>query len=479
VPRHATTNRDEQSPDDLTAAPGGRRTPGPGGMHVSYHPGAPVVRRWRTWYVSTKLKFIIACVAAACWVGVSAWISLAWIGDLADHVTIVPAVVLVSLLAFVPGFLVAFLTAGALLDSQPALVRAHPTAPLTILIAARNEAASISDTLRSLAAQDYAGEISVLLVDNGSTDATAVLAEQAGLATGMALTVMQESTSGKSHALNAGLARVNTSLVITLDADTLLHMSAIRLLVARLQASPPDVVAVAGDVMVRNSRNGLLSRMQAWDYMLGIAAIKRIQGLFQGTLVAQGAFSLYRTEDVRAVGAWPDAIGEDIVLTWQLMRRGRIYYEPLAVAFTSAPERLRGLVRQRSRWARGMLEGISAVPPWRQPRGMARALTGIDLAIPLLDLAYVFVWLPGLVLACFGCFWFVGPMTVAVLPMTVLVYGLLLHFQRRRVLEPLGLVHRRNGWAFVIFLVFYQALMSATSVYGYAQEVFRRKRSWK
>jgi biofilm PGA synthesis N-glycosyltransferase PgaC len=207
--------------------------------------------------------------------------------------------------------------------------------------------------------------------------------------------------------------------------------------------------------------------------------VKRIQGLFQGTLVAQGAFSLYRTDDVRAVEGWPDAIGEDIVLTWQLMRRGRIYYEPLAVAFTSAPEPLRGLVRQRSRWARGMLEGLRTVPPWRQRRAMARAMTSIDLVIPFLDVAYVFVWLPGLVLACFGYFWFVGPMTVAVLPMTMFVYGLLLHFQRRRVLEPLGLVHRRNALAFVIFLVFYQALMSATSVYGYAQELFGRKRSWK
>ena len=451
----------------------------PGGMHVSYAPAEPAVRRWRSLYLSTGQKFAVACLVAAAWVGLSAWISLPWIGDLARHVTVVPAVVLVSLLAFVPGFLVAFLAAGALLDRQPTLVSASPTAPLTVLIAARNEAASICDTLRSLAAQDYAGDISVVLVDNGSTDETAVLARDAASNAGMVLTVLHESTPGKSHALNTGLATVRTPLVITLDADTLLQRSAIRLLVARLEASPPDVVAVAGDVMVRNSRNGLLARLQAWDYLLGIAAVKRIQGLFQGTLVAQGAFSLYRTDDVRAVEGWPDAIGEDIVLTWQLMRRGRIYYEPLAVAFTSAPEPLRGLVRQRSRWARGMLEGLRTVPPWRQRRAMARAMTSIDLVIPFLDVAYVFVWLPGLVLACFGYFWFVGPMTVAVLPMTMFVYGLLLHFQRRRVLEPLGLVHRRNALAFVIFLVFYQALMSATSVYGYAQELFGRKRSWK
>ena len=75
------------------------------------------------------------------------------------------------------------------------------------------------------------------------------------------------------------------------------------------------VQAVAGSVLVRNSRDSLGTRMQEWDYFLGIASVKRMQGLYQGTLVAQGAFSLYRTEAVLAAGGWPDAIGEDIVLT--------------------------------------------------------------------------------------------------------------------------------------------------------------------
>ena len=66
-------------------------------------------------------------------------------------------------------------------------------------------------------------------------------------------------------------------------------------------------------MLVRISRANLLTRMQEWDYYLGIAAVKRLQGLFQSTLVAQGAFSIYRTERVRAIGGWPDAIGEDIV----------------------------------------------------------------------------------------------------------------------------------------------------------------------
>ena len=93
---------------------------------------------------------------------------------------------------------------------------------------------------------------------------------------------------------------------------------------------------------------------------------------------------------MRAIGGWPDAIGEDIVLTWKLLRTNRrVFYEPMAVSFTSAPEDLRTFARQRSRWARGMIEGIRTVPPWHQPRPMARVLTAIDLAVPFLDTAYI------------------------------------------------------------------------------------------
>jgi poly-beta-1,6-N-acetyl-D-glucosamine synthase len=221
------------------------------------------------------------------------------------------------------------------------------------------------------------------VVDNGSTDGTRALAEAYGAATGQRVRCIDEPRPGKSHALNTGLAAVETELVITLDADTLLHPQAIRQLVARLLSAPPDVQAVAGSVLVRNSRDNLWTRMQEWDYFLGIASVKRMQGLYQGTLVAQGAFSLYRAQALLQAGGWPDAIGEDIVLTWQLMRRGaRVYYEPSAVAFTAAPTRLVHLARQRARWARGMIEGIRSVKPWNQPRWMLRFLTGIDLLIP-------------------------------------------------------------------------------------------------
>jgi poly-beta-1,6-N-acetyl-D-glucosamine synthase len=441
--------------------------------------GTPQLARRRL-YASVTVKFVVAQVLAAGWLGVSVWLSLPWVRELAATITIAPAVLVVCLIAYLPGWLVAFLAVSLLLDRQPPLRRTQPAVPVTVLIAARNEAERIQETISYIARQDYQGPIEVLVVDNGSADGTWAVAEAYGAATGQPVRCISEPRPGKSHALNTGLAAVGTELVITLDADTLLHPGAVRQLVARLLNAPPDVQAVAGSVLVRNSRDSLWTRMQEWDYFLGIASVKRMQGLYQGTLVAQGAFSLYRTQAVLEAGGWPDAIGEDIVLTWQLMRNGaRVYYEPSAVAFTAAPTRLVHLARQRARWARGMIEGLRSVKPWNQPRGLLRFLTAIDLLIPALDVAYALVWLPGLVLAATGRYWIVGPYTLAVLPLTLVVNAILYRFQRRRVFNLLGLRVRRNALGFLGFVLAYQMLMSPIAVVGYGQELLGLRRRWK
>ena len=140
------------------------------------------------------------------------------------------------------------------------------------------------------------------------------------------------------------------------------------------------------EVLVKNSRENFIARIQEWDYFLGIASIKRLQGLYQGTLVAQGAFSLYKTSVIKEVGGWLDAIGEDIVLTWSFLKNNSmVYFEPLAVAFTEVPASMKHLFRQRSRWARGMIEALNLVKPWKQPIGYVRYMTSINLIMPYLD----------------------------------------------------------------------------------------------
>ncbi|WP_445005768.1 glycosyltransferase family 2 protein [Exiguobacterium alkaliphilum] len=446
----------------------------------------PVETKWgrnrigNRWYWTIMTRFWLSHGFSLVWLLFSVYISLPWLMDLAKLTNLPLALFIIGGIAYIPGYLMAFLLASLVLDRQPPFKEEHPNEAVTVMIAAYNEESSIYETIRYVATQDYTGPLHLLVIDNNSNDNTSAEVLRAKEDFSLPITLLHEQKPGKFQALNFGLTHITTPYVITLDADTLIHPSAVRFLVARLVSSPKDVCAVAGSMLVRNSRRSFWTRLQEWDYFLGIASIKRLQGLYQGTLVAQGAFSLYETAAVQEVGGWPDAIGEDIVLTWRLLEtKRRVYFEPLAVAFTDAPESFRHFARQRSRWARGMVEGLQEVKPWRQPQLYTKYLTGVNLIMPYLDIAYTFFWIPGLILALFGHYWIVGPMTLLVLPLTVLSYGLLYFYQRDYVFKNLNLRVRKNLFGFIFFVLSYQLFMSPISVWGYAQETFKLKRVWE
>ncbi|USB33544.1 glycosyltransferase [Paenibacillus sp. YPG26] len=430
-------------------------------------------------YISVQKKFYFSHILALIWMAASIVLSIPWVQDLGLLFTLPVALFIVIGISYIPGYMNAFMISSLLFDRQPKMKEQNPAEPITILVACYNEEAGVADTLRYIAAQDYQGELQVIVIDNNSADRTAAVAVETGESLGLSLRVIHESTPGKNHALNSALEHVHTELMITLDADTLLHKSAIRYLVGRYVSSPSDVCAVAGAVLVRNSRGKFLAKVQEWDYFLGIASIKRLQGLFQGTLVAQGAFSLYRTRSVIEVEGWPDAIGEDIVLTWRFLGRGwKVYFEPLAVAFTDVPENLHHFFRQRSRWARGMIEALKVVKPWQQPSPYTRYLTFCNLVMPYLDVVYTLVWLPGLILAFFGYYWIVGITTLLVLPLTFCV-NFILYIYQRGVFKRLNLRIRKNALGFIAYVLLYQIIMSPVSVWGYVQEAFKLNRVWK
>lgn len=430
-------------------------------------------------YVAVRTKFWIGHAIAALWTTFSIIVSLPWVFELGKIVSIPIAVFIIAGISYLPGYVNAFMVVSLLLDRQPSFKVSDPDIPITIIIACHNEEKNIGTTLKYIKQQDYRGIINTIVVDNNSSDETGKIAMEAAEELSLPVQILRESKPGKNHALNKALKYVDTEYVITLDADTLLHKSAVRYLVSRKESAPQGVCAVAGAVLVRNSRKNFIARIQEWDYFLGIASIKRLQGLYQGTLVAQGAFSLYETRVIKDLKGWPDAIGEDIVLTWNFLKNNSlVYFEPLAVAFTEVPVTMKHLTRQRSRWARGMIEALKLIKPWKQPMMYVRYMTGINLIMPYLDFVYTFCWIPGLVLAFFGKFWIVGPYTLFVLPLCILQNYILYNYQKS-VFRRLDLRIRKNKLGFIFYVLFYQMLMSPMSILGYIQELLNLSRVWK
>ena len=441
--------------------------------------------------IRPTVRFSLAVIGTIAYLTLSVTVSSVWRGELKSAIGPVMAWVIPIFMAYIPGVVIGFLCFTLILTRyMPPPLGYAPPGPwprgqwpaVTVIVAAYNEEAAIERTVDHIAATTYAGPISVVLADNNSSDRTDELAEATARRAGIDYRRSFEPQAGKHNALNTALVDVATPIVVTVDADTGLHSAALSYLVARLTTRPQDqhVAACAGALIAANATHNFLTRMQGWDYRLGINGVKRTQAAYNSALVAQGAFSAYWTEDVRAVGGWPDAIGEDIVLTWSLLSsRGLVQYEPAALADTAVPVRVRHFMRQRSRWARGMIEGIRINPPQRQPRALAKAVAGIDYLVPFLDIGYVFFWIPGVVLFIFGYPLIFSWWSMLVIPITLVVYGLLRRWQDRNVFRRLGVQLERDRRGYLGYLLSYQVLVSLASLRGYAQYLTKTTRRWK
>lgn len=421
--------------------------------------------------------------------GFSVWYSQPWYSDLSNEVGIYLAYYLITFIAIIPGFMNAFVAMALFLDKRPKVIDQQKYPDVTVLIAAYNEEKSIASTLSGIFSQDYPSHIQVIVINDGSSDKTvqsvrSLVAQHPNLELidlggQINLELIDlERNGGKAAALNHGLRKCVTDIVITIDADSYILKDGIRNLVGRYLSDPINTKAVAGEILIRNSRENWITKAQEWDYFLGIATIKRIQSLFQGTLVAQGAFSLYERKTLLELGGWPEMVGEDIVLTWKILAKGyRVGHAEDALAFTDCPNTLKGFVRQRQRWSRGLIEAFKENPSILiQPR-LSTLYVWWNTMFPLMDIAYTFGFLPGLVLACFGIYWIVGPMTLSLLPMAFLL-NWQMFLKGRAMFDGEHLKVRANILGFIFYVFAYGLVLQPACVYGYFSEFFNIRKTW-
>ncbi len=229
---------------------------------------------------------------------------------------------------------------------------------VAVLIPAYNEAKVIDRTVRSVLDSDYKN-LRVIVIDDGSTDATLEViraAFQKEIAAGQ-VTVLTKPNSGKADALNCGLEQVTEELFVGIDADTLVAPDAISKLVPHF--SNPKVAAMAGNAKVGNRVN-LWTRWQALEYITSQNFERRALNTLNAVSVVPGAIGAWRTAPVRAAGGYQhDTVAEDADLTMALLQAGYwVNYEDRALAYTEAPTKANGLMRQRFRWSFGIMQSV-------------------------------------------------------------------------------------------------------------------------
>jgi biofilm PGA synthesis N-glycosyltransferase PgaC len=408
----------------------------------------------------------------------SFWVSQPWYHDLSQEIGVIPAYFVITFIAIIPGFMNAFVAIALLLDRRPKVMVDQHYPPVTVLIAAYNEDQSIAQTIQAILAQSYPADISVIVINDGSSDQTVASVRTLQIQHPNIALIDRVTNGGKAAALNHGLARCQTNVVISIDADSYVLKDGIRHLVGRYLSDPIQTKAVAGSILVRNSRENWITKAQEWDYFLGIASIKRVQSLFQGTLVAQGAFSLYERDTLIRLNGWPEMVGEDIVLTWKILLAGfRVGHAEDALAFTNCPNTLRQFIKQRQRWSRGLIEAFKVNPRILFKPRLTTMYIWWNTLFPLMDIAYTFGFIPGLILACFGVYWIVGPMTLSLLPMAFLL-NWQMYLQGRKMFAAEGLHVRANALGFIFYVFAYGLILQPACVYGYFSEFLNLRKSW-
>jgi cellulose synthase/poly-beta-1,6-N-acetylglucosamine synthase-like glycosyltransferase/peptidoglycan/xylan/chitin deacetylase (PgdA/CDA1 family) len=234
------------------------------------------------------------------------------------------------------------------------------TGAVTIVVPAYNEEKTIVRAVTSLAASTHP-DVSVIVVDDASTDGTVAAVEALGLAN---VRVVRVPGGGKATALNTGVAMTRDDLIVMVDADTVVSPDAIHRLVQPF--ADFKVGAVAGNVKVSN-RRGLLGKWQHIEYVIGFSLDRRLYdtlGCIPTIPGALGAFRRRALYDSRGLST--DTLAEDTDLTMAIHRAGwRVVYQEDARAYTEAPTGLRQLWRQRYRWSYGTMQAM-----WKHRRSV-------------------------------------------------------------------------------------------------------------
>ena len=234
------------------------------------------------------------------------------------------------------------------------------TPTVSVIVPAYNEELVLENCVNSLLKLDYPF-FKIIIVDDGSSDQTPTigrnLAKQHPL-----VSFYRKKNGGKAMALNYGVAKSNSDIVVCIDADSILKEDALWHLT--LPFAELKVGAVGGNVKVVN-REKLLNLHQAVEYIVGLNIQRRAFSHIGCMQVISGAIGAFRRDVLMQIGGYShDTLVEDMDITIAVSKAGfDVIFAPQAIAYTEAPESIRDFIKQRYRWTLG---GFKVLKKYRE-----------------------------------------------------------------------------------------------------------------
>lgn len=237
--------------------------------------------------------------------------------------------------------------------NHPPQLRSYP--PVSIIVPCHNEGRDVEETIEYLLELQYP-DYEIIAVNDGSQDDTLTILLAMAAQHPQLRVINLEQNQGKAVALNTGALFSRNEFLICIDGDALLAPHAVSWIMQHF-LSGPRVAAVTGNPRIR-TRSTLLGKIQVGEFSAIIGLIKRAQRVYGRVFTVSGVVAGFRKSALHRVGYWSnDMVTDDIDISWKLqLDHWDIRFEPNALCWILMPETLRGLWRQRLRWAQGGAE---------------------------------------------------------------------------------------------------------------------------
>ena len=274
---------------------------------------------------------------------------------------------------------------------------------VSIIVPCHNEGDNVADTLTALLNQAYP-DFEIIAVNDGSSDSTGTVLDAFAANHERVRVLHLAKNQGKAIAMRMGAMLADSEFLVCIDGDALLDSNAVAWILMHF-VSGARVGAVTGNPRIR-TRSSLLGKIQVGEFSSIIGLTKRAQRIYGRIFTASGVVTGFRKRALHHTGYWsPDMITDDIDISWNLqMNHWDIRFEPNALCWILMPETLRGLWKQRLRWAQGgvevLLKYFRGLWSWRKRRMW---LVWFELLLSLLwayVMTFVFIlWALGKVVA--------------------------------------------------------------------------------
>jgi biofilm PGA synthesis N-glycosyltransferase PgaC len=228
---------------------------------------------------------------------------------------------------------------------------------VSIIVPCFNEEENVREVVHALSRLNYPN-YEIICVNDGSKDRTGPILDELVESYPTLRVVHQARNQGKAVALNTAALIAKGEFLLCIDGDAVVDRNAIPWMLAHFELSP-RVGAVTGNPRIR-TRSTLLGRVQVGEFSSIVGLTKRAQRIYGRIFTVSGVMVMFRRRALLQVGFWsPDMLTEDIDISWKLQtNHWDVRFEPNGICWILMPETLRGLWKQRLRWAMGGVQVI-------------------------------------------------------------------------------------------------------------------------